>query len=65
MAKPKIEVDDWLTLHVKVTKIRDGEVTVQLPNGNRETVRVDSQDIIEITPERKQARKRGLFDGEH
>ena len=39
MAKPKIEVGDWLTLHVKVTKVWDGEVTVQLPNGNRETIR--------------------------
>ena len=62
MAKPKIEVGDWLTLHVKVTKVWDGEVTVQLPNGNRETIRVDSQDIVEVTQERKRPAKRGLFD---
>jgi hypothetical protein len=30
---------------------------------NRDTIPADSPDIIEITPERKQARKRGFFDG--
>ena len=60
--KPKVEVVDWLTLHVKVTKVWDGEVTVQLPNGNRETIRLGSQDIVEVTPERKRPAKRGLFD---
>ena len=61
MAKPKIEVGDWLTLHVKVTKVWDsGDVTVQLPNGNRETIRTDSPDIIEVTRERK--RSTNLFD---
>ena len=28
----------------------------------RETIRADSQDIVKVTPERKQERKRGLFD---
>ena len=51
-----------MTAHVKVTKVWNGEVTVQLPNGNRETIRVDSQDIVEVTPERKRPTKRGLFD---
>lgn len=62
MAKPKIEPGDWLKLHVKVTKVWDSEVTVQLPNGNHETIRTDSPDIIEVTPEPKRERTRGLFD---
>lgn len=54
MPKPqKIEVDDELLLRVKVVRVDDDPrgfptVTVQMPNGHRETILQDSQSIEEI-----------------
>ena len=49
-------------LQVMVAKVWNSEVTVQLPTGNRESIRTDGPDIIEVTPEQKRSAKRGLFD---
>jgi hypothetical protein len=61
MAKREIETGDWLTLQLQVIAVWDtGEITVRHTSGQKVVLKADSDEIIEVTTERRG--RRTLFD---